>query len=76
MFGKKIRIEPWLYEQLERAASEKGYASVDEFAAHVLEKAAEGVDVDKHLGVTGEQLEGAILCSLPSDLNCTVIQQF
>ena len=56
MLGKKIRVEPGLYEQMKRVADEKGYASVDEFAQHVLaqavaetDEAAVESDVEKRL---------------------------
>ncbi len=56
MFGAhvKIRIPRSLHDRLKRAASEAGYAGVDEMIQHALERAAErfdkgdgGVDADK-----------------------------
>jgi len=39
MFGdKKIKLSKELYEQIERVAKLAGYASVDEFVIHALEK--------------------------------------
>jgi len=39
MFGeKKIKLNKELYEQVERVAKLAGYASVDEFVIHALEK--------------------------------------
>jgi metal-responsive CopG/Arc/MetJ family transcriptional regulator len=39
MFGdKKIKLNKELYEQIERVAKLAGYASVDEFVIHALEK--------------------------------------
>lgn len=40
MFGPKIKISKSLYERLQRAAAAKGYSSAEEFAIHVLDKAA------------------------------------
>ena len=39
MFGKKgIQLDPALMERVRAAAAKAGYASPDEFVAHVLEK--------------------------------------
>ena len=39
MFGKKgIQLDPALMEKVKAAAAKAGYASADEFVAHVLEK--------------------------------------
>ena len=39
MFGKKgIQLDPALMEKVKAAAAKAGYASVDEFVAHVLER--------------------------------------
>jgi len=40
MSSPKIRISRGLYEKLKTAAETKGYSSADEFALHILEKAA------------------------------------
>jgi len=45
MFGNKIKIEDDLYEKVKKCSAAAGYASVDEFVAHVLEK-----EVGKILG--------------------------
>lgn len=44
MFGsnRKISLPKALYDQLEDAAKEKGYSSVDEFVTHVLEREVSG----------------------------------
>ncbi len=44
MFGHKVKLSDALYEKLKKVAESRGYASVDEFAAHVLEKAAAEAD--------------------------------
>ena len=36
--GPKIKLEKDLFERLKKIAEVSGYSSVDEFAAHVLEK--------------------------------------
>jgi len=39
MFGKKgIQLDPALMEKVKAAAAKAGYASADEFVAHVLER--------------------------------------
>jgi hypothetical protein len=39
MFGKKgIQLDPALMEKVKVAAAKAGYASVDEYVAHVLER--------------------------------------
>ncbi len=40
MFGPRIKISESLYERLQKAAAEKGYSSAEEFALHVLDRAA------------------------------------
>ncbi len=40
MFDPKIKISKDLYDKLTKRAEAEGYSSVDEFAQHVLEKAA------------------------------------
>lgn len=45
MFGKKgIVLDPDLLERAKQAAAKAGYASVDEFVAHVVERALSGAD--------------------------------
>lgn len=52
MFGKKgIVLDPALLERARRAAAEAGYASVDEYVAHLVERdlsrgEAPGADAD------------------------------
>jgi hypothetical protein len=38
MFGYKVKIEGELYEKVKQCAEASGYASVDEFVLHTLEK--------------------------------------
>ncbi|MBI4338884.1 MAG: hypothetical protein HY680_02915 [Chloroflexi bacterium] len=38
MFGSKVRVEKELLKKAENCAAAAGYASVEEFVAHVLEK--------------------------------------
>ena len=40
MFGRRIKLDSGLYEQVRRAAAEAGYASPAEFVRHVLEREA------------------------------------
>lgn len=44
MFDPKVKIERGLYESLKKASEAAGYATVDEFITHVLEKAAAEVE--------------------------------
>jgi len=38
MFGRRIKLEPELYARAKRHAESAGYASLEEFVAHALEK--------------------------------------
>jgi hypothetical protein len=57
MFGKKgIQLDPTLMERVRAAAAKAGYASTDEYVAHVLERelsksedASNDADVKKKL---------------------------
>ena len=40
MFGHKLTLSDSLYEGLRKTAAAKGYSSPEEYAMHVLEKAA------------------------------------
>ena len=40
MFEPKIKIERGLYETLKKVSKAAGYATVEEFVTHLLEKAA------------------------------------
>lgn len=44
MFGPKIKIEQELYNRVKEFADIAGYASIDEFVAHVLEKEISSTD--------------------------------
>jgi len=57
MFGPKIKISEALYERLKKTAAEKGYSSVEEYALHVLEKAADDDDAVSEQQVK-ERLKG------------------
>lgn len=47
MFGKKgIQLDPALMEKVRAAAEKAGYASADEFVAHVLERELSRTDDD------------------------------
>jgi len=59
MFGKdKIRLEPELLERVRQAAAKAGYASVDEFVAHVLERELSRSDEAGTQADVKKQLEG------------------
>ena len=52
MFGHRIKIDNDLFEKVKKSAELAGYASVEEFVAHVLEKetsailGADGLDAE------------------------------
>ena len=60
MFGKKgIVLEPALLERAKQAAAKAGYASVDEFVAHVVERAlADGDEATRDDAEIKKKLEG------------------
>ncbi len=52
MFGPKIKIEQELYNRVKEFADIAGYASIDEFITHVLEKeisSTEEVDSEEEM---------------------------
>lgn len=40
MFGHRIKLDPELFQKVQQAAAKAGYASPEEFIAHVLEREA------------------------------------
>ena len=54
----KIKIEKELYARLRDVAEKAGYSSVEEFVAHVLEKAASLSDVNDNDDKVMERLKG------------------
>jgi hypothetical protein len=40
MFGRRVKIEPDLWDRLEQCAKAAGYSSTEEFIQHTLERAA------------------------------------
>lgn len=46
MAHTKVKIEKSLYERAEQCAREKGYSSVDEFVAHLVERAVKEQEQD------------------------------
>lgn len=59
MFGKKgIQIDPALMEKVKAAAAKAGYASPDEFVAHVLERELSKTDDASHDEDVKKKLEG------------------
>ena len=58
MFGPKIKVSAVLYEKLEKVAGTKGYSSAEEYAVHVLEKAAEEADEKLSEEQVKERLKG------------------
>ncbi len=47
MFGPKIKLDRSLYDRAAKVSQIAGYASVDEFVAHVLERELDAIDGDE-----------------------------
>jgi hypothetical protein len=59
MFGRKgIQLDPALMEKVRAAAAKAGYASPDEFVAHVLEREFARTDDVSHDEDVKKKLEG------------------
>jgi len=59
MFGKKgIQLDPALMEKVKAAADKAGYASADEFVAHVLERELSRTDDASNDEDVKKKLEG------------------
>jgi metal-responsive CopG/Arc/MetJ family transcriptional regulator len=59
MFGKKgIQLDPALMEKVKAAAAKAGYASADEFVAHVLERELSRTDDASNDEDVKKKLEG------------------
>ena len=59
MFGKKgIQLDPALMEKVKAAAAKAGYASADEYVAHVLEKELSRTDDASTDADVKKKLEG------------------
>ena len=54
----KIKIDRDLFDRLRKAAEARGYATVEEFVAHVLEKAVADVDDGDTASAVRERLRG------------------
>ncbi len=58
MFGPKVKVERELYERLKSVAVSLGYATVDEFVTHLLEKAVADADEAKSEDAIRKRLQG------------------
>jgi hypothetical protein len=59
MFGKKgIQLDPALMEKVRAAAAKAGYATPDEFVAHVLERELSRTDDASNDADVKKKLEG------------------
>lgn len=56
--GHKIKIEDELFERVRQAAEKAGYASVDEFVTHLLERELKHDDEDVSDEEVKKRLEG------------------
>ena len=54
----KVKIDKDLLERIKRHAAQKGYASVEEFVAHALEKAIAGEESGESEEERRKKLEG------------------
>jgi len=57
-FRPKVRIDPGLYASVKQAAETAGYATVDEFVTHVLEKAVADVQSAQSEADVRKRLQG------------------
>jgi hypothetical protein len=59
MFGKKkIVVEKDLWERMEKVSAQTGYASVEDFARHVLESSVRHLEEGKDEEEVRKRLEG------------------
>jgi hypothetical protein len=59
VFGKKgIQLDPALLERVKAAAAKAGYAGVDEFVTHVLERELARTEEGSHDADIKKKLEG------------------
>ncbi len=56
--SKKITLEKPLYERIEKAAAQAGYASVQDFVVHVLEQQVRHLEEAKDEELIRKRLEG------------------
>jgi hypothetical protein len=54
----KINVDPGLYDRAKQAAAKGGYSSVEEFAAHCMEKEIKKLQIDEAEGQVADQLRG------------------
>jgi hypothetical protein len=54
----RVKIEPALYERLKTVAAAAGYATVDEFVQHTLEKAAGQIELAESEEAIRKRLRG------------------
>lgn len=58
MFGPKIKLEKDLYGRVSAASEQAGYASIEEFVTHILEKEVAGAGGDATDEEVQKQLRG------------------
>lgn len=56
--GKRIRLDPVLFERLSAVAAKAGYASTEEFILHVLERSVSGEEDGQDEQEVKKQLRG------------------
>jgi hypothetical protein len=58
MFEPKVKVDRHLYESLKKAAEVAGYATVDEFVTHILEKTVAAVEQSDSEEEVRKRLQG------------------
>ena len=58
MFAPRIKVDPGLYAKLKKGAAAAGYASVEEFVRHVLEREVARLEQDEDRKMVDERLRG------------------
>ena len=58
MFGPKVKLDRDLYERVKNVSAASGYASVDEFVTHLLEKAVSDAESAESEAEVRKRLQG------------------
>lgn len=58
MFGPSVKLDRELYDRLKRVAAAAGYATVDEFIIHLLEKAVRDAEEAESEDAIRQRLQG------------------
>jgi hypothetical protein len=58
MFGARIKLDRAFYERVEKCAATAGYASVEEFVRHALEKEMARLEKEEDERIVDDRLRG------------------